>query len=171
MTGTPKELATQLFALDPEKVYEIKEFKPVRGTQANRYFHKLINELARYNRSEGYALSDEEVKANINLAYGTLARDKDGKIQGVKVPKNTNIYQFYPYAKWYKEDKNCDCYIFYKRTHELNTKEFTQLIRGLERECKHVGIKTLDDIEFDLMMEAYEREYIDNRASRTTSQV
>ena len=95
------------------------------------------------------------MKINLNLQYGTLARDENGII-GVKVPKGTNIQNFYPYAKKYKEEDNCDCYIFYKRTSELNTKEFWQLLKGVEAECKKVGIETLEDREFRLMMQEYE---------------
>ena len=158
ISGTPKELSMQLFNLNQDKIYEIKEYKPLRGLQANKYFHKLVNELARYNRSIGFAISDEEMKIDINLNYGTLATDSNGKLVGVKVPKGSNIKSFYPYAKKYKEEDNCDCYLFYKRTSELNTQEFTQLIRGLEVRCKEVGIKTLDDLEFERMMAEYERE-------------
>ena len=158
LTGTPKELAMYLFNLDQSKIYEIKEYKPVRGLQANRYFHKLINELARYNRNSGYAISDEEMKIHINTSYGTLATDDNGMIAGATVPKGLDISSYYPYAKLYKTDENKDYYLFYKRTHELNSKEFTQLIRGLERECKDVGIPTLDDLEFERMMREYEHE-------------
>ena len=149
-----------LFNLDQSKVYEIRQFKPVRGLQANRYFHKLINELARYNRNSGYAISDEEMKIYINISYGTLATDHNGKIAGAIVPKNFDMSSFYPYAKIYKTDGDKDYYLFYKRTHELDTKEFTQLIRGLEQECKDVGIPTLDDLEFEKMMKEYEKEYL-----------
>lgn len=159
ITGTPKELAPNLFLLDQNKIYEIKEHKNLRGLKANSYFHKLINELARYNRSVGFAISDEEMKIDINLKYGTLAVYDNGKVMGAKVPKGADILPFYKYAKKYKEEDNCDCYLFYKRTHELNTQEFTQLIRGLEVECKEVGIKTLDDLEFERMMKDYETEW------------
>lgn len=134
---------------------EIKEETKQRGLQANRYFHSLNNQLAKYNRGLGFAISDDEMKKNLNLQYGTLARDENG-IVGAKVPKGTNIQNFYPYAKKYKEEDNCDCYIFYKRTSELNTKEFWQLLKGVEAECKKVGIETLEDREFRLMMQEYE---------------
>ena len=157
--GKPREIATMLFALEQDKEYELKEYKSIRGLKANAYFHKLINELAKYNRSIGHAISDDEMKININLSYGTIAKDKNGNIVGAMVPKGTNMQNFYPYAKWYKATETCDCYYFYKRTHELNSKEFWQLIKGLERECKDVGIATLDDLEFERMMREYEKEY------------
>lgn len=158
ITGNPKELAMYLFNLDQSKIYEIKEYKPIRGLQANKYFHKLVNELARYNRNSGYAISDEEMKILINISYGTLATDENGKIAGAIVPKNFDISSYYPYAKLYKSDESKDYYLFYKRTSELNSKEFTQLIRGLEQECRDVGIKTIDDLEFERMMREYEHE-------------
>lgn len=157
ISGTPKELSMQLFSLDQDKVYELKEWKPVRGLQANKYFHSLVNELARYNRNSGYAISDEEMKINMNLSYGTIARDENSLVKGAKVPKGTDMAEFYPYAKLYKSENDCDCYLFYKRTSELNSKEFWQLIKGVEQECKDVGIKTLDDIEFERMMAEYDK--------------
>lgn len=158
ISGTPKQLAMYLFNLNQSKIYEIKEHKPTRGLQANKYFHVLVNELARYNRDNGYAISDEEMKIYINTSYGTLATDDNGKIAGAIVPKNFNMSSYYPYAKLYKTDDTKDYYLFYKRTHELNSKEFTQLIRGLEQECRDVGIPTLDDLEFERMMKEYEKE-------------
>jgi len=158
VTGTPEELVQYLFKLDKDKIYEINEHKQIRGLQANKYFHKLINELARHQRSSGYAISDDEVKRDINITYGTLATGEDGQVLGAKVPKGTDMVKFYPYAKWYKEEEKCDCYLFYKRTHELDSKEFYQLIKGLEEECRNVGIKTLDDIEFEEMMKTYDEE-------------
>ena len=157
--GKPREISTLLFTLDQDKEYELKEYKALRGTQANKYFHKLVNELAKYNRGIGFAISDEEMKIEVNIQYGTIATDADGRILGAMVPQNTDMRKFYPYARKYKNDDKYDYYIFYKRTHELNTQEFTQLIRGVEILCKNVGIKTLDDLEFERMMREYEKEY------------
>lgn len=157
--GKPRELSTLLFTLDQDKEYELKEYKPLRETQANKYFHKLVNELAKYNRGIGFAISDEEMKIEVNVQYGTIATDVNGNISGAMVPSGTDMKRFYPYAKKYKSDNKYDYYIFYKRTHELNTQEFTQLIRGIEILCKNVGIKTLDDLEFERMMREYEKEY------------
>lgn len=133
-----------------------------RGLQANKYFHKQINQLARYERGIGHAISDDEMKININLQYGTIATDEFGKILGAKVPKGTDMKKFYPYSRKYKTEENYDCYLFYKRTSELNTKEMSQLIRGLDVECKSVGIETLEDKKFKQMMDEYEREYQKN---------
>ena len=159
ITGTPKELAPNLFLLDQNKIYEIKEHKNLRGLKANSYFHKLINELARYNRSVGFAISDEEMKIDINLKYGTIATLEDGSLYEVILPNNVDFQERYEYSKKLKTNGVYTWWVCYKRTHELNTQEFTQLIRGLEVECKEVGIKTLDDLEFERMMKDYETEW------------
>ncbi len=158
ITGTPKELSIQLFNLQQDKIYELKEYHPLRGIQANRYFHKLINELARYNRSLGHAISDEDMKVAINVSYGTLRTSDDGLPVYIATRKGTDVTEVYPYAVCYKSTDTVDYWKFYKRTSELDSHEFWQLIKGLEAECKDVGIKTLDDIEFEKMMEEYDKE-------------
>lgn len=155
MIGKPEELSRVLFNLDRDKVYEIKEYKKMRSKDANAYFHKLANELAKYNRANGFAVSDEDMKIDLNLAYGTIATDKNNSAICAIVPQGTNMREFYPYAKRYKRADMKDFYVFYKRTHELNSKEFWQLIKGVESECKQVGIKTLDDVEFERLMNSY----------------
>ena len=138
ISGKPKELSMQLFNLDQDKVFEIKEYHPLRGPKANRYFHKLVNELARYNRNNGYAIGDDEMKIRMNLDYGTVATKESGDVVEVAVPKGSDISEFYPYAKFEYSKGNTDYYLFYKRTSELNSKEFWQLIKGVEQECKEV---------------------------------
>lgn len=152
LIGKPRELATYLFTLDQDKDFEIKQVRKSRSLNANAYFHSLVNQLAKYNN-----ISNEEMKIQMNLSYGTLARNDDGTIAGVKVPKGTNIQKFYNYAKWYKSDGNYDCYLFYERTSNLSSKDFADLIKGVEQECKQVGIATLDDLEFEAMMKDYEK--------------
>ena len=158
LTGTPRELAQVLFLLKQDKEYEIKEYIPLRGTQANRYFHKLVNELAKYNRASGYAISNEEMKIKMNLAYGTLATTENGEVIEIIIPKGTDLTSVYNYVELHRSSEKYDYYLVYKNTHELNSKEFYQLIKGVEQECRDVGIKTLDDIEFEKMMEEYEKD-------------
>lgn len=134
MIGTSNKLITWLLEQDKEKKFEIKDYKNKRSNDANAYFHLLINKLARH-----FNISDEDMKIKMNLDYGTIARFEDGRIKGCKVPKETNMKEIYRYSKWYKEDTDgYDCYIFYKETHTLDTKEMAQLINGVVQECKDV---------------------------------
>jgi DNA-directed RNA polymerase delta subunit len=124
-----------------------------RSNDANAYFHVLVNKLARVMKS-----SDEEMKIRMNLQYGTIAK-KDGTFCGVKVPKNTDIQSFYPYAKWIGEveeaGKMFDKYLFYKRTSELDNAEMSKLIDGVVQECHEQGIETLPPAELKALKEAW----------------
>lgn len=132
---------------------EAKKHRGKRSLDANAYFHLLVNELARH-----YNFSDEDMKIKMNLDYGTIARFEDGRIKGCKVPNGTDMREIYPYAKWYKSDENgYDCYIFYKQTHTLNTKEMSQLINGVVQECQDVGIETRPQNEINSLLESWDK--------------
>lgn len=124
-----------------------------RSNNANAYFHLLVNQLARY-----FNISDEEMKIKMNLDYGTIARFEDGRIKGCKVPKETNMKEIYKYSKWYKtDDDGYDCYIFYKETHTLNTKEMSQLINGVVQECDDIGIERKTPAEIKSLLESWDK--------------
>ena len=142
----------ELLRLQSEnKHVEIKEHKNTRSLDANAYFHVLVHKIAStLNKGE------DEINTYLNLEYGEIARDKEGNIAGCKVPKNVDITMFYKYAKWYKQDEDeTDCYIFYKPTHELNSKEFARLLDGTIYECKELGIETLSEEQIKSLMRNY----------------
>jgi len=151
MVGTIEQVIQYLFKQDKTKKYEVKEYKNKRSNDANAYFHVLVNQLARY-----YNIADDEMKIRMNLDYGTVARFEDGRIKGCKVPEGTNIKDFYKYSKWYKTDQEGnDCYIFYKATHELNTTEMSQLIKGVVQECQDIGIETKSKKEIESLLKSW----------------
>ena len=151
MIGTPEKISTYLWTLDKTKQYELKEYKQKRSNDANAYFHLLVNKLARF-----YNISDEDMKIKMNLDYGTIARFEDGRIKGCKVPEGTNIKEFYNYAKWYKTDEEGnDCYMLYKQTHTLDSREMSQLINGVVQECQDVGIETRTPEEIKSLLESW----------------
>lgn len=135
---------------------QAKEYKEQRSKDANAYFHVLINKLARY-----FNLKDSEMKIKMNLQYGTIAKDSNGNSIGVKIPKGTDITQFYEYAKWFGEcEENgikFDKYLFYKQTHTLDTKEMSQLINGVVQECQDVGIETKSKAEIDSLLKEWDK--------------
>lgn len=132
----------------------LKKWFKKRSKDANAYFHVLVNELARY-----FNLSDEDMKVKMNLQYGTIAKDVNGNSVGVKIPKGTDIKQFYSYAKWFGECTEngieFDKYLFYKQTHTLDTKEMGQLINGVVQECHDVGIETKTPAEIKSLLESW----------------
>jgi len=150
-TGTKEEIKKWLFNKESNIEFEIKVHKEKRSLNANAYFHSLVNKLARY-----YNWSDEEMKIKMVLDYGTLA-EKDGEVVSVEIPHNMDIQLFYPYAKFIETKDGKDSYLFYKRTHELNTHEFYELLCGVVQECKDVGIPTKEDYEIQKMIEEMEK--------------
>jgi len=122
-----------------------------RSLQANAYFHVLVNAIAKETKS-----SEDDVKKMLVLQYGTYARGKDGKCAGVKVSKNTDIDQFYPYYRYIGDDENgLAMYLFYKRTRDLNKEEMSRLIEGTVSEAKALNIETLTPDELARMMNRY----------------
>lgn len=134
---------------------EIKEWRDPRSKNANAYFHVLVNKIA-----EAQRLGNDEVKKMMVLEYGTLATDETGSVLGAMVPENTNIEEFYPYAKWYKsmevKDREYDCYLFYKQTHTLDSKEMARLIDGTIYVAKGLGIETMTPDQL-ARLEGYEK--------------
>lgn len=156
MIGTIEQVIQYLFKQDKTKKYEIREYKKTRSKDANAYFHVLVNELARY-----FNISDKEMKIRMNLQYGTIAKDSNGNSIGIKIPKGTDITQFYDYAKWFGECEDngikFDKYLFYKQTHTLNTKEMSQLINGVVQECQDVGIETKPRQEIESLLRSWKQ--------------
>lgn len=121
---------------------EIKRFREPRSKNANAYFHVLVNKIA-----EAQRLGNDEVKQQLVLEYGTLATDDAGNVLGAMLPASASMDDFYPYAKWYKskvlDGKEYDCYLFYKQTHTLDSKEMARLIDGTITVAKELGLETM----------------------------
>lgn len=126
---------------DADVNVEIKKWREPRSKDANAYFHVLVNKIAEVKN-----LGDSEVKRQLVIEYGTLARDNDGNKYGAVLPASADIDQFYPYTRCYKtmtiEGKEYRCYLFYKRTHTLDSKEMARLIDGAIHEAQELGIDT-----------------------------
>lgn len=120
---------------------EIKKWREPRSKDANAYFHVLVNKIA-----EAQSLGDDEVKRSLVVEYGALAKDEDGNTLGAMLPVSADIDEFYPYTRLYKsmtlDGKEYHCYLFYKQTHTLDSKEMARLIDGAIYVAKSLGIDT-----------------------------
>lgn len=120
---------------------EIKKWREPRSKDANAYFHVLVNKIA-----EAQSLGDDEVKRSLVVEYGALAKDEDGNTLGAMLPVSADIDAFYPYTRLFKsmtlDGKEYHCYLFYKRTHTLDSKEMARLIDGAIYVAKGLGIDT-----------------------------
>lgn len=131
---------------DKPYICEIKPFKQRRSLDANSYFHVLVDKIAKANKK-----SAEEVKVEMNLDYGTIARDEKGLKVGFKALKEIPITKFYKYAKPIGEEiengKVFTKYLIYKETHTLDSSEMAILIDGVIQEAQQLGIETLTPLE------------------------
>lgn len=120
---------------------EIKRHREKRSKDANAYFHVLVNKIA-----EGQGLGNDEVKKSLVVEYGALAKDDAGYTVGFKLPASVNIDTIYPYAKVFdvreENGRTFNCYLVYKHTHELDSKEMARLIDGAIYVAKDMGIET-----------------------------
>lgn len=119
----------------------IKKHRNKRSHSANAYFHVLVNKIAAETGE-----SDDLVKERLVVAYGTVARDKDGCTVGFKLPASVDVHDLYKYTRCFdvreEDGKRFNCYLVYKDTSKMDTKEFSHLIDGAIEEAKALGIET-----------------------------
>ena len=119
----------------------VKKWRRKRSNDANAYFHVLVNAIA-----EARGLSDEEVKRSLVVDYGAIARDDDGQRIAFKLPSSVDVSFIYPYTRLYKQveenGKLFNCFLVYKHSSEMDTKEMSRLIDGAVTEAKELGIDT-----------------------------
>lgn len=126
---------------DAELDVEVKKHRNRRSLSANAYFHVLVNKIAA-ERGDG----DEPTKAALVVEYGALAKDADGLTVGFKLPATVDVSTIYPYVKCFdtreENGKLFKCYLVYKQTHLMDSKEMARLIDGAIEVAKELGIET-----------------------------
>lgn len=139
---------------DAELSIEIKKWRNKRSKNANDYFHVLVHKIA-----EAQGIGNEEVKKMLNLEYGTVDRDAAGFMVGLKLPATVDIDKIYPYAKVFdtreENDRLFNCYIVYKRTSELDSKEMSRLIDGAIYVAQGLDIETMTPDELAKFKDYY----------------
>lgn len=133
MIGTIEEIIKWLFGQDRKKLYEIKEYKEKRSSNANAYAWKLITEIG--NKMN---LSKEEVYLKMLEEYG--------QSEMISIVSDVDIKGYFKYYKLAGNselnDKVFNHYIIYKGTSEYNTKEMSIFIDGVVQEAQQLGINT-----------------------------
>jgi len=153
------KMQTSLTSAKDAVKYEIsiKKYSPKRSIDANAYFHVLVNKIAEITK-----MGNDEIKVKMVLEYGTVARDGQGDKVGVKLPVSVNVNLFYEYAKCFdtrtENGKEFNCYILYKRTRDLDSKEMARLIEGVVYEAQELGIETKTPDEIARMEGIYEKQ-------------
>ena len=121
---------------------DVKKYRKPRSLDANAYFHLLVNRIA-----ATVGASDDEVKRELVVKYGTVETYDDGNACGIMLPAGADVDKVYPYCRFFKDmelnGKLYKCYLIYKRTHEMDTAEMSRLIDGTVSEAKALGIETM----------------------------
>lgn len=130
-------------------------YREKRSLNANSYFHVLVSKIAKTMQ-----IGEEEAKKKLVLEYGTMATDGGDPIIAA-LPKNAEIENYYPYAKWIgdfvaKNKKKYSQYVFYKQTHTLDKAEMAKLIDGVVYEAQQLGIETRTPDELASLIEKWE---------------
>ena len=128
-------------------VVEIKDYKEKRSSDANSYFHVLMNKIARKLDS-----SDDEVKIELNKKYGVLVEDEE-----LIIREHIDVSKHWDYTKHIgtttgKNGKPYNIYLLYKRTRDLDRSEMAKLIDGVIYEAKELEIETLPPNEIARLM-------------------
>lgn len=134
------------------KLYDadLKVHREKRSLDANAYFHVLVGKIA-----EVMKLGFEETKTNLVVEYGAFERDEDGVKVGFKLPASVDVTKIYRYVKMFdtreENGKTFNCYIVFKHTHLMDSKEMGRLIDGTVQEAKQLDIETLPPDKLDAM--------------------
>lgn len=138
LNGDFREIWDKLH-LEPILDVEVKKHREKRSHSANAYFHVLVNKIAAETGE-----SDDLVKERLVVAYGTVARDKDGCTVGFKLPVSVDVHDLYKYTRCFdvreEDGKWFNCYLVYKDTSKMDTKEFSHLIDGAIDEANCSGV-------------------------------
>ena len=141
---------------DQELDVEIKKHREKRSMNANAYFHILINKIAAETGE-----SDDAVKQRLVVSYGVVDTDEDGMKIGFKLPAGVNVSKIYPYVRCFdtreENGKSFKCYLVYKHTSDMDTKEMARLIDGAITEARELGIETDTPEQISRYKEAWSR--------------
>jgi len=131
---------------DKDIAADVKKWRLPRSLDANAYFHLLVNRIA-----ATVGASDDEVKRELVVRYGTVEKDEDGSPCGIMLPATADVDKVYPYTYFYKamelNGKSYRCYLLYKHTRDMDSAEMSHLIDGTVSEAKALGIETMTEEE------------------------
>lgn len=120
---------------------EVKKYRAKRSLSANAYFHVLVNKIAAETGE-----SEEAAKRRLVCEYGALAKDSDGRTVGFKLPAAVDVSTIYSYTKCFdtrdEGGVTFNCYLVYKHTSDMDSKEMARLIDGAIEDAKALGIET-----------------------------
>lgn len=146
MIGQPKELIQWLLNQEPEKQFEVMEWRRKRSLNANAYAWVIITKIANVMR-----LSKEEVYLNMLKHYGQS--EIVSVLSNIDISGYFKYYEPIGYAKL--QGKDFTHYKIYKGSSEYDTREMSILIDGIVQEAKNLDIETLPESEINRLKELW----------------
>lgn len=129
--GVPRELIAWLQEQDQEKVFEVKERRRGRSLTANAYYWSMLNQLARK-----LGISNTECHRQMLREYGVS--------DVVLLRADINPDDYFAYYDLYDAGEikgtRYKRVTAYKRSSQMDSKEFSSLVDGLRYECEQQGI-------------------------------
>lgn len=134
-------------------VIQVDKYREDRSDRANRYFHKLVQEIAKKQK-----LSMIEVKNQMISDYGCL----DDKMPDIQLQasidwRRIETLHLQPTTEYSVNDDGILYYTYkvMRGSHTYNTKEMSVLIDGVVQEAKNLGIETLPPYEIERMKQQW----------------
>lgn len=138
ISGTVKEIITDLLKLDMDKLYvcEIKEPKSKRSLEQNKLLWKLIHLIAKETYQEDMevycaVLERADALSDYVITAVDMQEELRKSFRGVKFVRMQEV-----------NGKNCYVYKVYLGSSKMNTAEMSELIEITMQVCDELGIYT-----------------------------
>lgn len=130
------KLVIEVSNLDNDKLYDVKisVYSDKRTKSMNSYYWQLVTQLADVLR-----ISKEELHEQLIKRYSQ--RDYISLLSNINP---SDYFPYYEYQNTFKHNNNTfKSYLVFKRSSDMNKREFSILLDGLISECKECGISTM----------------------------
>ena len=130
------KLLLEVSNLDNDKLYDVKisVYSDKRKLSQNSYYWVLVTQLANELRTSKDELHEELIKRYSQRDFISLLANINP----------SDYFPYYEYQSTYKHNNNTfKSYLVFKRSSDMNKREFSILLDGLISECKEVGISTM----------------------------
>ena len=130
------KLLIEISNLDNDKLYDVKinVYSDKRTKTMNSYYWVLVTQLADVLRISKDELHEQLIKRYSQRDYISLLSNINP----------SDYFPYYEYQTTYKHNDNTfRSYLIFKRSSDMNKREFSILLDGVISECKECGIPTM----------------------------
>lgn len=130
------KLLIEVSNLDNDKLYDVKitEYSDKRKPSQNSYYWVLVTQLADVLRTSKEELHEQLIKRYSQRDFISLLANINP----------SDYFPYYEYQSTFKHNNNTfKSYLVFKRSSDMNKREFSILLDGVISECKECGISTM----------------------------